>query len=302
MNLQTFDTIAYLEDRGIAYSTEGKNVTQGWINVQCPWCGDPSQHLGISPSNLLNCWRCGKHGPVINLVMEIENCSYRDVLAIIEEFQTYTPRSFKEEVQDRIETDGKNILPPEMKELQPLHRNYLEGRGFDPDFLTEKYRLGACYLTGEYRYRIIVPVIMAEKVVNFTGMDVTGQAKMKYKNCKNDASLIPMKHVLYNIDTVRDTALVVEGVTDVWRIGDGTVAVMGMEYTQEQVRLLYTKGVKKVIVMFDEGPMERKKAGRLADALSVLLPVVEVIELNSGDPADLSDEEVRELREEIFEY
>lgn len=302
MDIQTFDAIAYLDDRNISYHTKGKNVTQGWVNVQCCWCSDPSYHLGISPDNFLNCWRCGTHGPITNYIKEVENIPHAKVVDIVEEFQTYMPRSFEEEIQDKIETGKKAILLPEMKELQTLHRNYLKKRRFDPDFLIEKYQLKGCYLTGEYKYRIIVPAIMAGKIVNFTGMDVTGQAKTKYKNCKNDASLIPMKHVLYNIDTVRDTALIVEGVTDVWRMGDGAVAVMGMEYTQEQIRLLYTKGVKKVVVMFDKGILEKKKANRLADALSVLLPIVEVIELVSGDPADLSDEEAEKLREEIFEY
>ena len=298
MNLEAIDIIAYLEDKNIPFRTEGKNVTIGWTNINCPWCSDPSHHLGISPSNLYHCWRCGAKGSVINIIMEVEKSSYKSAQLIAEEYSDY---SISEQAPEKPYL-SRCSLPPEATELQSIHKEFLGNRQFNPNFLTEKYHLKACYLTGDYKYRIIVPVILNKKIVNFVGIDITGQANQKYKNCKNETSVIPMKHLLYNIDSVLDTALIVEGVTDVWRLGDGTVAVMGMEYTQEQILLLHQRKIRKAVVMFDSELLAIKKANKLANALSVVIPIVEVIELELGDPADLPEEEVLELREKIFEF
>ena len=65
MDLSQVDTKALLDDLGIDYKLSGKNVTSGWIEVNCPFCGDPSYHLGISPTNLFHCWRCGEKGNLI---------------------------------------------------------------------------------------------------------------------------------------------------------------------------------------------------------------------------------------------
>ena len=46
--MQNFDIISYLENRGVSYWTEGKNVTDGWVNINCPFSPDPSNHLGIN--------------------------------------------------------------------------------------------------------------------------------------------------------------------------------------------------------------------------------------------------------------
>ena len=297
--LEYFDVKEYLEDRGITYWEYGKNVTEGWINIQCVFCDDRSNHLGIDPTTMFTaCWKCGPHGPVTNIVREIEGCSYNQALEIIGYFQASYIQQTKKigNKQD----PGKDILPKYAGELRTIHKEYLISRGFDPEYLTEKYGLKACTDMGDYKYSIIVPVFVNGKVVNFTAMYLNRQ--QGYKHCPNEESHIPMKQCLYNIDTVKDTALVVEGVTDVWKMGDGTVAVMGMEYTVDQINLLYQTGVKKVVVMFDGEELAIKKANKFARALAGIIPIVEVIELDSGDPGDFLPEEVAKCRKIIFGY
>ena len=60
MNFQDFDIINYLENREIDYHKAGeKNVGKGWININCPFCDDPSWHLGINlKSKFFNCYIC----------------------------------------------------------------------------------------------------------------------------------------------------------------------------------------------------------------------------------------------------
>ena len=293
----TFDIKEYLDDRGVTYSESGKNVTEGWLNISCPFCDDHSNHLGIDPTTMkMSCWRCGPQGTILNLIREIEGCSYKEAKAIVELFQTSIPYYTKNSIERRV-IEG-NILPKQAEELKRIHKEYLINRGFAPDYLIEKYQLKACYTIGDYKYSIIVPVIMNGRIVNFTAMSI-GQGK-RYKHCSNEKAIIPMKECIYNIDSVRDTALVVEGVTDVWRIGDGAVAVMGMEYTKEQILAIYNSGVRKAVIMFDAGELEKKKGSKLANALSVLIPIVEIIELESGDPGDFTEKEVKNIREIVF--
>ena len=302
MNLLPFDIQAYLEDRNILFHTEGKNVTEGWTNITCLWCDDLSNHLGVSPNNLYHCWICGKKGSVLDIIRKIENCSYSKAESIVKEYSTLSPLTFEEKIKEHIGPRRGSILPKEAGELTTLHRDYLQQRNYNPDFLIEKYRLTACDFFGKYKYRIIVPVLMAGKVVNFTARDTTGRAKEPYLNCPNKEALIPMKDCLYNLDSVQDTALIVEGVTDVWTMGDGTVATMGTEFTQNQILLLHQKGIKKAAVMFDGAPVAIAIAHKLANTLSAIIPVVDVLELDSGDPGELSEEDVMDIRKRVFEY
>lgn len=300
-DISFFDVISYLEDRGVEFSRQGKNVTSGWIETNCPFCPiidpDPTMHLGINLSTrLINCWRCGSKGSILRLIVKIDRCSYQDVEdKILPAFKDYSMRDLKRDIIIRTSTNG-NILPECLKEFPEPYLEYLKGRNFDPDQLVKKYGLRAYANIGFYKFRIIVPIIMGGKVVNFTAMDTTGEQSPKYIHCRNDDAIIPMKECLYNIDTVRDTALIVEGVTDVWRMGDGAVATLGIQYTHEQVSLLATKGVVKAVVMYDSDAI--KQAKRLAGALSAVISNVEVIELDKGDPGDFSEEYAKEVRKE----
>jgi hypothetical protein len=100
---------------------------------------------------------------------------------------------------------------------------------------------------------------------------------------------------LYNLDSVRKTVVIVEGVTDVWRIGDGAVATFGTQYTKAQLALLI--GIKRAFVMFDAEAEE--EGSRLAYDLSAIVPFVDIINLREGDPASLSEEGVKYLRKDI---
>ena len=61
MSFEAFDIVAYLDEKGIEYVTEGKNVSAGWIGLQCPYCSDQSNHLGVCLDGKgFSCFRCGE--------------------------------------------------------------------------------------------------------------------------------------------------------------------------------------------------------------------------------------------------
>jgi DNA primase len=162
----------------------------------------------------------------------------------------------------------------------------------------KRYDLFSCYQTGDYKYRIIAPIYFARRMVSFVGRDVSEEARDTYLNCPNQDSIIPAKRCLYNIDSVDKVALIVEGITDVWRIGRGTVATLGVEFTKAQINQL--TGLDKVFVMFDAGRQATNMAHRLAAAATSVVKSVEVIEMTTGDPDKLPENIVRKLQLEIF--
>jgi len=286
----------YLNGIGVPFITEGKNVTPGWIEITCPFCGDPSYHLGISPNLLFNCWRCGEKGNIVKLVMELEGIPYHKARKRAGEFDTKWAESFRRDIKERL---GHNILPEEAKsELLDTHTNYLRGRRFHPDAIQSEYNILGVGSIGKYKFRVIAPCTLEGTTVNFTALAVLNQSP-KYLHCPNEEAIVPMKSLLYNIDNVGKTMLIMEGITDVWRIGKGSVAVMGMEFSKEQLALVVKSDVKNVFVMFDSGEVEQKKANHLATNLSGIVDHVEVIELPEGDPGDLSESDVNHLREEL---
>lgn len=286
----------YLTQAGVSFITEGKNVTPGWIEITCPFCGDPSYHLGISPQLLFHCWRCGEKGTIVKLLMELESIPYYKAAKQAGEFDVKWAESFKRDIKERL---GHNILPKEAKvELAEYHIKYLAGRGFRSSELQSSYGILGVGPIGKYKFRVIAPCSLQGSAVNFTALGVMGQSP-KYLHCPNEEAFVPMKSLLYNIDNVRKSIVIVEGITDVWRIGNGSVAIMGMEFSKEQLALIAKTEVKNVFVMFDSGEVEQKKANRLATNLSGIIDHVEVIELPEGDPGDLSESDVNHLREEL---
>ena len=300
-NLDLIDTKALLNGLDIEYTESGKNVTSGWINITCPFCHDSSNHCGINlKSNLFHCWVCQSKGSIVRLIKEIKDISFHKSETIIRDYLMESSLALFGEIN----TDSANsvrsnretlVYPTPFQETIPEpHRQYLLSRNFDPDLLTKKYGLKFTYNTGAYRFKIIAPIFIDGKAVSWIAADVIRKRSLApYIKCPLEMSIVSANSCLYNIDSAKTTAILVEGITDVWRCGDGVVASMTKSITPEQILLLEQKGIKKVFVMYDSDAVNSAK--KTANKLSGLFET-EVIELSEGDPADLSSEEVSEIR------
>jgi hypothetical protein len=295
-----FDIKSYLDSRQIEYKTSGKNVTKGWIEINCilPGCSDPSQHLGINLKTLaFKCWLCGEKGHALKLVQIIEKCSFQKAKKLIKDFPLDI---FEEEEKEpgRV-IDPSEILPREIQNEWPeIHLDYLKSRGFDPEYLIKTYKIKPVYLIGKYRFRIIIPIFINHRLVSFTAMDILRQDdRPKYMDCPVNESITPVKHCLYNIDSVKDKALIFEGVTGVWRFGSGSVASFTSNLTEQQILLLAKKRIKKVFILFD--PDAEDKGLKMAHQLSCIIPSVEQIKFSEGDPKDMAKDIILKLKKEI---
>lgn len=300
MNLEYFDIEKYLEARNIEFWTEGKNVKRGWINIQCLWCSDESNHLGINlDSKGLNCWICSAKGTVLKLIMKIDRCSLKAAESVVNKFsdiQTSIDRSLSS-TEHLTQRESQVKLPSvAQKELLPLYRKFLIKRGFDPDFIFKKYNLLCNGPIGQYRHRLIVPFYLKKRLVTYSTRDVTGKAKIPYINYPS--GILTTKETLYNIDSCNDIALVVEGLIDCWKIGDSCCATMGVQWTIEQLELL--SNFKRVFVLFDTEDRAQESAKRLCSDLSCVVSYVERLELDEDDPGSMNEEDIKHLRKEIF--
>ncbi len=295
-----FDVRSWLEDQNISYSKEGKNISNGWIGINCIFCQDTSNHLGITPNNRITCWKCGTKGDIVTLIKEVEQCSFKEAVKILDEYQDYTQKKLKQDINIRSNVD---IIPSLAKKSFPQqYLDFLLRRRFDPTEIIDKYKLKAFPNFGNFAFRIFIPCLLKGIVVNYTGMDITGKATSKYKHCPNDEAIIPMKNLLYNIDNSNKRVILVEGTADVWRIGDGAVATMGIQYTRNQIMLLKEKKYQAIFIMFDADQQAQEQAKKLKDELAIrnVSPHIEILKLTSGDPDDLDDAYVKQLRKELL--
>ncbi len=115
--------------------------------------------------------------------------------------------------------------------------------------------------------------------------------------------LIPVNHTIYNVDTTQHTILVVEGLTDVWNIGDGAVGLYTKHATRQQLKIL--SEFDRVFIMLDPDALETTVLNTLSPAEQLATDLAgftetEIIELDHGDPGDMEPDDVKHLRREIF--
>ncbi len=288
----------YLESRGInTAGTENEHVSPGWIGIDCPFCGEKEQfHMGINISGGgCRCWRCGKH-------------KLTDVLKAL----NIKPRDFFSNVDLRTKTPPKAVEHPSTVKfpagcspaLWKAHKEFMKKRMFDPESYSKHYQLRATGPTGgKYKWRIVIPVIKDGKIVSWTARDVTGKSDQTYMSPPKEWEVEEIKHCLYGYDDAKNynRVIVVEGPTDVWRMGKGTVATFGSAWTGPQAALL--SRWKAVFIMYDMEDEEAIEKGRdLARALDLAGTRAETVQpkgMEAGDPGSLKVSSVRKIREQL---
>ena len=298
MNIADFDIREYLRYIHIPFWEEGTNVGHGWIGIQCIYCDDNHNHLGIHIAlKNFSCWKCKEGGSILVLMQDLEGIGYGAASQRIDEFQSLYPIEVGEAA--RLEA-GADVLPYGCGALLRGPRRYLAGRRFDPDALVRDWGIQSGPMSGRWRYRMIIPVFLEGRVMTFVGMDTSGKRSPKYKMASVSESFLPVGELLYGFDHVNGNVVVVEGITDAWRIGPGAVAMLGMGFTVKKMHQLLALEASKYFIMMDGGEKKAmQNADKMAHALSSRGKDVEILELESGDPDDMSNDEALSLRKEL---
>jgi len=296
----------FLDDHGIEYWDHGKNISPGWINIQCIFCDDHSNHLGIRLSDLrVSCWRCGGH-KINKLIMGIAECDYQKSKVIYTSLRSSLGAGYLSPLYSTASSSelSKMVsLPQECTKKFPKdHIAYLKNRGFNPREIIKKYKLQAVHTIGRYKFRIIIPIYMNKKLVSFTSRDITDEQALRYKGASQSECILNPKEVIYNYDTLSEgsDAILVEGPIDVWKLGDGTISILGITHTRRQIIAIKKKKIRNMFILFDRGKKEIVTAKKLARILAPLVKSVEVVTLNKAkDPGELKVEEAALIKRQL---
>ena len=190
-----------------------------------------------------------------------------------------------------------------------MERKYLRERNFNPKLLHNKYKVVGGGITGDWKYRIIIPLIINGKIISWTGRSILEKSKLKelniprYKNLSIEESVINPKECLFNLDHAKNkTVVLTEGAFDVMRLGDDFICSFGTSLTQSQIKELKMR-YEKIFIMFDNEPEAQEKAKKYGMMLSSVGVDVEIVDaysdFNKNDGGELNDEEVKIIRKEL---
>ena len=274
----------------------------------CPFCEGSGEHGGVNLTHkYFSCWQCATSASPPKLIKQILNCSWAKAYREVEQ---YSDRISSPSCVQSPKAGGHSLRPVHLPALtgplSGLGGHYLASRGFDPKILEAVYGVKETGPLGKFKFRLIIPIYINKELVSFTSRDYTGKGEPKYKAQSIDKSKVPVKDCLYNIDTVKDKLLIVEGPADVWRMGDGAVSLFGTSCSIAQQELLFRwwvatmrlKRTKKVVILLD--PKTKKASDKLYYQLSSFIRDLKIVELSDKDPAELTQEEAMNLKLQIF--
>jgi hypothetical protein len=290
-----FDWIGFLNRYNITWVDKGRNVSSGNIAVQCPMCGheDPSQHMTISlDGGGWRCWRNYEHrgkNPR-RLVQALIHCSADEASAIVGS-RAPELRSDEAFVADTLAAlNGPPAVQTVstklkyLREMRPLSAagaglyayRYLQARGYtrlEIDKAAATYHLMFAG-RGPFRYRIIFPITLNGKLVNWTGRTIAN-AVPRYRTLSTDPersnkaglplAVKPVSELLWNYDLLIKVGgrilVITEGPFDALRVdmlgvryGIRATCIFGLGNGQgEQLSLLdnLAQCFDEVIVLLD---------------------------------------------------
>ena len=170
------------------------------------------------------------------------------------------------------------------------HKEYLEKRRYDPDYIETVYGVKGTDWTHRYGARIYVPIIFKNELVSYQGRYIgSNPDALRYITAKPENERRFHKHILYNFDNCRgDRIVLVEGIFDAWRLGAGACATFGTSFMDEQLLLL--KPFRRVYFLYDSEPEAQAKAKKAVQTIQPLLNgKAYLVDLGTGgDPDDLT--------------
>lgn len=279
--------LAILDSNNIEYREHGKNVSDGNINIKCPFCGeDPSFHLGISPEKeVFGCWMNPQHKGGLDYLLS--KLLRKSKIHILEQyFNTVPIYTSKEEtlhgkvsgvLTKKVKIEEQKIkglsLPnyfTQIVENDPFFC-YLLNRGFSKKFITSMSRKGRalrCYTSPDSRwnYRIIFPIYKDDNLVTWIGRTIVNNS-VKYRNLGKEESILSQSEVLFNYDSIKQgasTLFIVEGILDALKLEylfkDGTqkatcIFTKRISITQQELLYQLKNKYKEVILLLDKDAM-----------------------------------------------
>jgi hypothetical protein len=286
-----------LTELGIPYTEAGESryVRDGWVGLVCPQCRGGNA-LGIHlSSKAVSCWKCGRGQRLINVLADISGQSQAVIWPLLDKVGLSPSKDA------RTPSRGILTLPKGILEgpLHPAHQKYLRGRGFNPDHLHREWGVRSIGVAAELSWSLLFPITLNGKVMSWTTRSISEKGG-RYVTARPDQEAMPARRLLFGMDKVRHTIVVVEGPLDAIAVGPGAVATMGIAYTAAQAALIAR--FPRRIICFDAEPDAQRQAARLARELAPFDGVTYQVEFTTAKDASRADRaEVQELRDYFLE-
>lgn len=280
-----------LTDHQVQFRIAGEHhhAREGWIQISCPYCGAGGEgfHMGFNLNyNYTNCWRCGKH-PVGEVVQKLTGLNWSDVKTLLGKLD----RRISIPKADR--PTGKLVLPKHVGPLKRVHREYLEGRGFDVEELERLWEIKGIGIAARLQWRVFIPITLRGETVSWTTRSLVDDG-LRYISASVQEEAISHKSLLYGEHYVRHSLIIVEGPTDVWTIGPGCVGTCGIGFLTSQVRRMAKYPVR--VVCFDNQPEAQARARELCALLEMYPGETYNVVLDAKDANTAPRREIRRLR------
>lgn len=286
---------------GVPYREAGQHhhVSQGFIGIDCPFCSPNSGRFKLGyhvRGRFMTCWTCGWQSVSWAMLQIRPDVGYHKM-------QELCKGLHGDKVVVMLKRAGKYRVPAIThsiwNENGGLHRRYLAQRGLKRVETVALWRLTAICQSPRLPWRLFIPIISNGQEVSWTTRAIHPDNQPRYVSARPEEELRPHKSLLYGGDFVRNATIIVEGPADVWKVGPGTVATFGTQFTREQVLTLSKIPLRAVV--FDSEPAAKRAAGKLCDLLSSFPGKTLRYQCESGkDPGEASVEEIKEMRKKFL--
>jgi hypothetical protein len=333
-----FSWARFVREYRIDFVTEGPSTARGNLYIHCPFCGpsDEHHHMGLSLNArepYYGCWKNASHRGryPARLITALIDCTWEQARAIIEaedssavdEYEATVARTLAlPAVEPEAVPPNELRMPLEFHALGGRHAGtlpflkYLEARGFDAlERMAKFYDLRYCR-QGYFSWRVLLPIYVEGRLVNWTGRDITGRAALRYKTLSERPETASKQgyppapaaigSTVFNQDHAASggrTLVICEGPFDALKIDwfadedDAAVAIFGMpKSAQLSVIVRLARKFERVRIVLDAAASSASK--RLCNELEpVLGQKVRWLDLPAKvkDPGALDADEVRAL-------
>lgn len=282
-----------LNDHNIDFIEDGHHhCSKGFIQLDCPFCSPDwkSYRLGYNLSKgYFTCWSCGGlyFVKVLSTLLKIP---YKKSKEIYNSLDVRYERVNEEK--------GKLVLPFGLKEIKKCHKKYLLERDLDPLEILSKWDIKGFDITGgEYKWRIWIPIKYMGETISWTTRSILEDARIRYITARPDQEVYSAKGFLFGEDFTSNGIIISEGPFDVFKIGCGCVATLGLGYTQKQINRMIKYPIR--VVCFDSDDKAQERAEKLCNTLEVFPGTTTNVVLDSKDCGSASKKEIKLLRKMI---
>lgn len=188
---------------------------------------------------------------------------------------------------------GTFKIPLGVVPMLPQHREYLKGRGIDPDEAESLWEVKGIGIAPQMSWRLWIPIHHKGTLSSWTTRSI-GKGK-RYINAPSEMERYPAKRTLSGAHLANHVIMVTESPMSRLLLGRGCVDTGGVGITEAQIKQMAKFPVRYICLDSDE--VGQKKAEELCQLLKVVPGKTFNIVLESGkDPGECSKREQRQLK------